>query len=92
VISISPDKAGPAVNALTRERSEWSGPGLAAMRAGFQAEIHNKGWQISIPGEDEETMSLNTTHEKRCETVSSGHGRQVAMRIIGQKGRGPDGG
>jgi hypothetical protein len=51
VISISPDKAGPAVNALTRERSEWSGPGLAAMRAGFQAEIHNKGWQISIPGE-----------------------------------------
>jgi hypothetical protein len=51
VISVSPDKAGPAVNALTRERSEWSGPGLAAVRAGFQAEIHNKGWQSSIPGE-----------------------------------------
>jgi hypothetical protein len=49
VISISPDKAGPPVTGRgiprLHKRSAEDGETLAGMRAGFQAEIHNKGWQ-----------------------------------------------
>jgi hypothetical protein len=61
VISISPDKAGPPVigRGITRPAGDAQrscsaakdGETLAGMRAGFQAEIHDKGWQLSIPGE-----------------------------------------
>jgi hypothetical protein len=36
------------------------GETLAGIRAGFQAEIHNKGWQIIDTGRVKETMALNT--------------------------------
>jgi hypothetical protein len=54
VISISPDKAGPPVTGrgitLLHKRSAEAGETLAGMRAGFQAEIHNKGWQMDTDG------------------------------------------
>jgi len=68
VISISPDKAGPPVTgwgiALLHKRSAEAGETLAGMRAGFQAEIHNKGWQTGY-GPRKETMSLCTMNENR---------------------------
>jgi len=49
------------------------------MRAGFQAEIHNKGWQLSIPGEARKLCRWTRSYEKRGET----NGRRVISASVG---------